>query len=172
MIIRKERESDEQQIWALNSKSYETNTEANLVNGLRNCGCEFLSLVAEVDQRIVGHILFTPIELLDEMYQINDARIMGLVPITVAFEYRLKGIGSELLRVGLEHCRELDYDAVAVLGYASYFPKFGFVPSATYNIKSEYDVPEEVFMIHELIKGSLKGLRGTVHFHDTFNKVA
>ncbi len=172
MIIRKELPSDEEHIWVLNSSVYGSEAEANLVNNLRECGCEFLSIVAEIDNCIVGHILFTPVELLDDLYQINDARLMGLAPMAVDSECRNKGVGSELIRVGLLYCKELDYDAVAVLGHASFYPKFGFIPSVKYNIKSEFDVPEDVFMIHELIDDSLKGLRGTILYHDTFKKVA
>jgi putative acetyltransferase len=172
MIIRKEQPSDHQQIWVLNSVSYASDAEANLVNDLRGSGCEFLSLVAVIDQRIVGHILFTPVELLDDLYQINDARIMGLAPMAVAEDFRKQGVGTELIKAGLQFCRDLDYDAVTVLGHPGYYPKFGFVPSNNYNIKSEFDVPEEVFMVHELIEDSLSGLRGTILYHDRFNKVA
>ena len=172
MIIRTELPSDVEPIWVLNSSVYGNVAEANLVNDLRECGCEFLSLVAEIDHRIVGHILFTPVELLDDLYQINDARLMGLAPMAVDPEFRNNGIGSELIRVGLEYCKKLDYDAVAVLGHSKFYPKFGFIPSSNYNIKSEYDVPEDVFMIHELIEESLRGLRGTILYHDNFNKVA
>jgi putative acetyltransferase len=172
MIIRKEQASDHNQIWALNSESYASVAEANLVNDLRNSGCEFLSLVAVIEHIIVGHILFTPVELLDDLYQINDAKIMGLAPMAVSADYRLQGVGTELIKSGIQYCRELDYDAITVLGHPSYYPRFGFVPAKNYNFKSEYDVPDDVFMIYELILGSLRGLRGTILYHDRFNKVA
>ena len=58
--------------------------------------------------------------------------------------------------------------AVVVLGYPEYYPRFGFVPSVEYNIKSEYDVPPEVFMIKELRSGALTGISGIAKFHEAF----
>ena len=96
---------------------------------------------------------------------------MGLAPMAVASQYQHKGIGSKLIKAGLEQCQALGYDAVIVLGHPDYYPKFGFVPSVKYNIKSEYDVPDEVFMVLELVPGSLKDQQGVITFHEAFNNV-
>ena len=168
MNIREEVASDIDKIWKVNSDAFETEAEANLVNALRNSGCPYLSLVAETENEVVGHILFTPVELSGNE---NKLKIMGLAPMAVLRKYQNKGIGSKLVQAGLEHCQLLGYDAVVVLGHPDYYPKFGFAPSVKYGIKSEYEVPDEAFMILELIPGSLKNHEGVVEYHEAFNSV-
>ena len=168
MNIREEVASDIDKIWKVNSDAFETEAEANLVNALRNSGCPYLSLVAETENEVVGHILFTPVELSGNE---NKLKIMGLAPMAVLRKYQNKGIGSKLVQAGLEHCKLLGYDAVVVLGHPDYYPKFGFAPSVKYGIKSEYEVPDEAFMILELIPGCLKNHEGVVKYHEAFNSV-
>ena len=68
-----------------------------------------------------------------------------------------KGIGSLLVKAGIQQCISEGYDVIVVLGHPNYYPKFGFVPSVNYGIKSEYEVPEDVFMVLELKESALKG---------------
>jgi putative acetyltransferase len=168
MNIRKEQPSDIEKIWEVNSEAFETEAEANLVNALRSSGCDYISLVAEAENKIVGHILFTPVELTDDE---NKLKLMGLGPMAVLRKYQNKGIGSELVKAGLEHCQSLGYDAVVVLGHPNFYPRFDFVPSAKYGIKSEYDVPDEVFMILELVPESLNNHSGIIKYHEAFNSI-
>ena len=168
MNIREEVPSDIEMIWEVNTEAFETEAEASLVNALRNSGYTYLSLVAETENKVVGHILFTPVELCGND---NKLKIMGLAPMAVLSKYQNKGIGSKLVQAGLERCRSLGYDAVVVLGHPDYYPKFGFAPSVKYGIKSEYEVPDEAFMILELIPGSLKNHEGVVKYHEAFNSV-
>ena len=166
MNIREERPSDIDGIWQVNAEAFETRSEADLVNELRNSGCTYISLVAETDNEVVGHILFTAVELTGEE---NTVKILGLAPMAVLSDYQNKGIGSQLVKAGLDICRSLGYDAVVVLGHPDYYPKFGFKPSAGYGIKSEYDVADEVFMVLELFPGSLSGHKGIIRYHEAFN---
>ena len=168
MNIREERASDLEKVWEVNSEAFETEAEAKLVNVLRGSGCAFVSLVADAETQVVGHILFTPVELSGSE---NKLRIMGLAPMAVLSKYQNQGIGSELVKAGLEQCRSHGYDAVVVLGHPNYYPRFGFVPSVNHGIKSEYEVPDEVFMILELVRGSLNGHEGAIKFHEAFNSV-
>ena len=168
MIIREEQPSDIEKIWKVNVEAFETIAEANLVNSLRDSGCTFITLVAVTETKVVGHILFTPVELSGNK---NNLKIMGLAPMAVLSQYQNKGIGSELVQAGLERCKSLGYDAVVVLGHPDYYPKFGFVPSVKYGIKSEYDVSDEVFMILELTPGSLNHHEGIIKYHEAFNGV-
>ncbi len=168
MIIREEQPSDIEKIWKVNIGAFETIAEANLVNSLRDSGCTFISLVAETETKVVGHILFTQVELSGNK---NNLKIIGLAPMAVLSQYQNKGIGSKLVQTGLKRCKSLGYDAVVVLGHPDYYPKFGFVPSVKYGIKSEYDVSDEVFMILELIPGSLKHHEGEIKYHEAFNRV-
>lgn len=168
MIIREEQLDDIEKIWEVNVEAFDTKAEANLVNSLRESGCTFVSLVAETETKVIGHILFTPVELSGNM---NKLKIMGLAPMAVLSQHQNKGVGSNLVQTGLERCKSLGYDAVVVLGHPGYYPKFGFVPSIEYGIKSEYNVPDEVFMILELTPGSLKHNEGVIRYHDAFNSV-
>ena len=168
MKIREEELADTEAIWNINADAFETEAEANLVNVLRDSGCPFISLVAETDNKAVGHILFTPVELTGNK---NKLKIIGLAPMAILQKYQNKGIGSKLVKKGIEYCKSKDYDAIAVLGHPGYYPKFGFVPSITYGIKSEYEVPDEAFMILELVPNSLKDHQGIIKYHELFNSV-
>lgn len=168
MNIRKEQASDIEKIWEVNTEAFETETEANLVNALRSSGCTYLSLVAETEDNVVGHILFTRVELTGNE---NRIKIMGLAPMAVLSQYQKKRIGSKLVKAGLERCQSLGYDAVVVLGHPNYYPRFGFAPSAEFGIKSEYEVPDEVFMIMELVPESLKHHAGVIKYHEAFSNV-
>lgn len=168
MNIREEQPSDIDKIWKVNTGAFETEAEASLVNALRSSGCPYLSLVAEIENEVVGHILFTPVELFEDG---NTLKIMGLAPMAVLNKYQNRGIGSKLVKTGLEHCQSLGYDAVVVLGHPDYYPRFGFVPTVKYGIKSEYAVPDEVFMILELVPGCLKDHKGIIKYHEAFNSI-
>ena len=167
--IRKEKDSDKEKIWKTNTEAFDTDAEANLVDTLRDSGTSFISLVAEeCGEIIVGHILFTPVELTGD---VSGLKLMGLAPMAVVPKFQKNGIGSQLVKVGIEKCSTQGYDAIVVLGHAEYYPKFGFVPSVKYGIKSEYDVPDEVFMVLELKKGSLKDKIGIIKYHAAFGSV-
>ncbi len=168
MNIREEEDSDIQKVWKVNAEAFETEGEANLVNDLRNSGTSYISLVAEEGEDIIGHILFTPVDLIGDK---SDVRVMGLAPMAVVVKYQRKGVGSQLVKVGIERCKAHGCDALVVLGHPEYYPKFGFVPSVDYRIKSEYEVPDEVFMVLELSDGSLKNKAGTIRFHAAFDKL-
>ena len=80
MKIREEELADTDTIWNINVDAFETEAEANLVSVLRESGCTFISLVAETDNKTVGHILFTPVELTGNK---NNLKIIGLAPMAV-----------------------------------------------------------------------------------------
>ena len=168
MNIRDELSSDIENIWEINTDAFETEDEANIVNALRSSGCTYISLVAETEDKVVGHILFTPVELSGNQ---NNLKIAGLAPMAVSSQYQNKRIGSKLVKAGLDRCKSLGYNAVVVLGHPNYYPKFGFIPSVKFGIKSEYEVPDDVFMILELVQGSLKNHKGIIKYHEAFNSV-
>ncbi len=100
-----------------------------------------------------------------------DLEAMGLGPMAVMPDHQRQGIGSALVRAGIEHCKQLGCDAVVVLGHPEYYPRFGFTPASRFGIKSEYDVPEDVFMALELRPGTLKGRSGTMAYHPAFGSL-
>ncbi|MEN8119528.1 MAG: N-acetyltransferase [Bacteroidota bacterium] len=168
IVIRKEWPKDFSQVRKLNEAVFEADGEAKLVDILRDSNINLISLVAEENDVILGHILFSPVQLSNNL---ENVAIAGLAPMAVFPDYQKKGIGSALVQKGLEYCREAAYKAVVVLGHPEYYPKFGFVPSVQFNIKSEYDVPENVFMVQELEKGALKNCSGVISYHEAFGNV-
>ena len=166
-LIRSEEEKDRTAVHALNVAAFETPTEADLVDALRRQVRPLVSLVAEDDQSVVGHIMFSPVSLKRH----PDAKIMGLAPMAVAPNHQRKGIGSALVQAGIEHCKRLGIGAVVVLGHTTYYPRFGFCPATFLGIGCEYDVPEGVFMTLELQPGYLQGKSGTVQYHKAFSDV-
>jgi putative acetyltransferase len=165
MLIRGEEQRDWAAIHAVNLSAFETPLEANLVDALRGQAQPLVSLVAEDDGAIVGHIMFSPVLLSGPPAR----RIMGLAPMAVTPAHQRKGIGSALVRAGLEQCRQLGVGAVVVLGHPAYYPRFGFLSSARFGIGCEYDVPEEAFMVVELQAGFLGGASGTAKYHAAFS---
>jgi putative acetyltransferase len=81
------------------------------------------------------------------------------------------GIGSALVRAGLDECARLGFVAVAVLGHAEYYPRFGFLPASTFGLSSEFDVPDNVFLALELHPGALDACRGVIRYHPVFGSV-
>ena len=167
MLVRNEEEKDISAVHALNTLVFETPAEANLVDALRKEARPVISLVAEDDKAVIGHILFSPVSLAAH----PELKIMGLAPMAVIPRYQKKGVGSALVRVGLERCKELHFGAVVVLGHPEYYPRFGFSPSRYFGIKCEYQASENAFMAVELQQGYLEGKSGAIKYHTAFKNV-
>jgi putative acetyltransferase len=167
MDIRSERITDVAAVRALNRAAFATTTEADLVDALREQAEPVISLVAEDTGSIVGHILFSPVTLSGHA----ELKIMGLAPMAVLPAVQRRGIGSALVRVGLERCEQLGVGAVIVLGHAEYYPRFGFMPASRFHIASEYDVPDGVFMALELESDVLREKSGTIRYHAAFANI-
>ena len=167
MHIRDEREEDYEAVYAVNAAAFETTAEAKLVEMLRQQARPFISLVAENEDGIIGHIMFSPVTLSGH----PELMLMGLGPVAVAPAHQREGAGGLLIRVGLARCREMGITAVFLLGHPDYYPRFGFVPSVAFGIDSEYDVPAEAFMALELQSNGLEGKTGRVTYHPAFNTV-
>ncbi len=167
LIVRNEKPEDIAAIREVNEKAFGQPAEANLVDALRANGKVTLSLVAVQDDRVVGHILFSPVAIESEK---ETLAAVGLAPMSVLPEFQNQGVGSRLVRAGLDECRKALHESVVVLGHPEYYPRFGFTPASRYGIKSEYDVRDEVFMIMELREGALAGRSGTVKYQPEFNE--
>lgn len=164
VTIRAEEDRDRAAVHAINESAFESPAEAELVDALRIEARPLLSLVAELDGSIAGHIMFSPVTLTGHTHLC----IMGLAPMAVTPSLQNCGIGSALVRAGLESCRKLGARAVVVLGHPEYYPRFGFAPSVKFGIRCEYEAPEEAFLIAELQSGFLSGASGTVRYHAAF----
>jgi putative acetyltransferase len=141
--------------------------EANLVAALRERARPVVSLVAEDGGAIVGHILFSAVLLTSH----RELSIMGLAPMAVLPERQRQGIGSALVRAGLERCKKLGVGAVVVLGHPEYYPRFGFKPAVRFGLSCEYNVPEEAFMVLELRSGYLRRASGKIKYHAAFRNL-
>ncbi len=168
IIIRSEREEDFSAVYEINCKAFGTKEEALLVNKLRKSGIPLISLVSELNNKLVGHILFSQAHIVSENSRIE---IMALAPMAVMPEYQRQGVGTEMVKKGLELCAQNGYRAIAVLGHPEYYPRFGFEPSVNFNITCSYEVPEDVFMIMELKDGFLNSLIGRVKYHKLFDEL-
>lgn len=166
MRIREEQEHDRAVVREIVLTEFDTGGEADLIEDLRAAAEPLVSLVADEDEVVVGHAMFSPVTLLEY----PDVKLMGLAPLAVRFDKRGKGIGGALVRAGLERCRELGAVAVVVLGHREYYTRFGFEPAARLGLKCEYDVPDDAFLVLELGQGALAGRSGTVRFHSAFGR--
>ncbi len=164
--IRAEIEADRGGVWRVNSEAFESDAEAKLVEALHAAGVPSISLVAVEAGEIVGHIMFTEVALAGRK---SETKFMGLAPMSVLPEKQNQGIGSKLVKAGLQACQEREIEAVVVLGHPNFYPKFGFTPSVNFGIRSQFDVPDEVFMALELKKGALAGNSGVIEYHAVFN---
>lgn len=166
-LIRREEPADIDAIRRVNELAFEGPLEAGIVDNLRERCEDLVSLVAEEEGSVVGHILFSPIEL-----ESGDETHMGmsLAPMAVLPERQRQGIGSELVRAGLAELRERDCIFVIVLGHPEYYPRFGFEPASKHGIKCEWAVPDEAFMILVFDETRLPEAGGRVRYRPEFSE--
>jgi len=168
LIIRLETPEDIDSIRYVNEQAFGQKEEAELVDKLRNRAALTLSLVAVPKNEVVGYIAFSPVVIESERLSFEA---IALAPMAVLPAYQRKGIGGQLVCVGLEECRNLGHEIVAVLGHLTYYPRFGFMPARSKGISCEFEVPEEAFMVLELREGALAGRDGRVRFQLEFGGV-
>lgn len=152
---------------AFKDMPFSNHKEGELVRKLRLCPnfVEELSIVAKLDGKIIGHILFTKLYIKDVE---KSYETLELAPVSVLPEYQRKGIGSKLVNEGLKKAKEMGFKSVMVVGHPDYYPRFGFQKAEKYNIKSSIEVPADVFMAIELIENGLKDVAGTLIYPEEF----
>ncbi len=168
LIIRQEQQKDYNSVFrvvkeAFRNAPHADGDEQDLVERLRKTDAFVpeLSLVAEIDDVIVGHIMFTKMT-------VDDRTILVLAPLAVAPEYQRMGIGGRLIEEGHRIAKDLDYDAINVVGHETYYPKFGYEEASDYDIKAPFDVPSKNFMILFLKEAAKDYLKGTVAYDPCF----
>lgn len=166
MEIRAEAALDAEAVHAVHLAAFETPAEARLVDRLRSSELELHSLVAEVRGEVVGHVLFSPVELEGH----GGLRVFGLGPMAVRPERQGSGVGTSLAREGLRRLEGLDVQAVVVLGHPGFYPRFGFRPAREYGIAWEHG-HDGAFFALELHVDALAGRGGTVRYSAAFDGV-
>ena len=166
ITIRPETPSDISAIRRVNELAFGQTNEAKLVDALRTVAQPYISLVAVAADQVVGHIFFSPVTI-----ESGPANAMGLAPMAVLPDYQKQGVGSLLVRDGLVEAQRAGFNIVVVLGHPGYYPRFGFIPASQKKLRSEYPVPDEVFMVIELEPGALKEKHGLVKYHPEFSRV-
>ena len=161
--VRLEQPHDAAGVAETNEQAFDTPLEARLVDALRDSP-DSISLVATERDRVIGHILFTPVTI-DPPVRV---RVAGLGPMSVRPEYQRQGVGGHLVRTGLEECRQRGYAAVVLVGHPAYYPRFGFEPAHRHGLACEFPVPQEAFMALELDAGALRGVTGIVRYRPEF----
>ena len=161
--IREEHPRDHAQVHAVNEAAFGRADEADLVDRLRAEQAVLLSLVAEQDDRILAHILFTRMTIETAERPIPA---VALAPMAVLPHHQNQGIGTRLVREGLTLLRARAERIVIVLGHEHYYPRFGFSSEKATGLESPF--PPEAYMALELDPGALNGIRGRVRYPAAF----
>lgn len=164
--IRTERSEDAGAIRHVLEQAFGGSEEANIVEMLRKADKAPISLVATHDGQVVGHILFSPVTLTPAQASFNG---IGLAPVAVLPGFQRRGIGSNLIREGLEPCWKAGYDIAVVLGDHSFYTRFGFSRAGAYGLGNEYGADEH-FMAMELRAGALAEVSGLVKYQPEFKE--
>ena len=169
LAIRVENTHDAPDIARVHRLAFGRQHEARLVERLREGGWARVSLVAQLDGQlegpIVGHVLFSDLPIVTPA---GSIAALALAPLAVLPEHQSQGIGSELLRRGLDRCREQGHTIVIVLGHPRYYSRFGFSPELARRLESRY--AGESFMALELIPGALARVSGRVEYPPPFGE--
>jgi putative acetyltransferase len=166
ITVRPEKPEDVVAVRQINELAFGQPTEADLVDRLRQACPEAVSLVA-VDEAVVGHILFTPV-----IVESAGRRIvgMGLAPMAVRPDRQRGGIGSALVRHGLDRLRERACPFVVVVGHPEYYPRFGFLRASRHGLASQWDgISDEAFMALILDGGTMAGVTGVARYRPEFD---
>lgn len=165
LTIRPEGPNDIAAIHAVNANSFPSPAEAQLVDQLRAAGRLTVSLVAEEDGQIIGHVGFSPVTAQ------GASGGVGLAPVAVAESHRRKGVAAELIQRGLAACRNLGFTWCVVLGEPAYYQRFGFHPAPAYGLSDEYG-GGEAFQALELQPGGIPRNAGLVRYAPEFSVFA
>src|SRR5581483_11463776 len=161
--IEKPESNDQAAIRAVTTAAFGTPEEADLVDRLRGSGDVLISLVAELEGRIAGHIMFSRMWI---HAQQGTVSAVALAPMAVLPEHQRRGIGGRLIQRGLELLEGQGETIVLVVGHPAYYPKFGFSAEAARRLESPF--PPEAFMAIALSPGALDGVRGPVVYPPAF----
>lgn len=172
IIIRRELEDDYIEVRDMVKKSFEgaehtDKNEHNLVEKLRRSDnfVKELSIVADKDEKIVGHVMTTRLDIVSDN-RINES--LALAPLSVDPDFQRMGIGSLLIKETFKVAKDLGYESIFILGSDEYYSRFGFQKSIDFGINPPFDVPSEYFMAIELTEDALKNISGNLVYAKEF----
>ncbi len=169
VTVRVERPEDASGVRHVNELAFGRPAEADLIERLRRACTDSLSLVAEEDV-VVGHILFTPVAVESAGRRVLG---MGLAPMAVHPDRQRQGIGSQLVRHGLNILRARGCPFIVVVGHPDYYPRFGFERASTRSLASQWEgVEDAAFMVLVLDVSAMEGVSGVARYGEEFNEVA
>ncbi len=163
LVIRDECKADFQAVREVNRAAFGRDDEADLVDALRAGFHSRVSLIASLDQEVVGHIMFTDLVIVTNG---GDVKALALAPVAVAPEFQRRGIGSALVTKGLEVARSRGGQIVVVVGHPEFYPRFGFSPELAKRLRAPFSGP--AFMAVELIPEAMKCVEGLVRYAPPF----
>ena len=172
MIVRPETAADHEAVARLVTDAFGTDGEARLIEVLRASPGHIpeLSLVAEVEGIVVGHILFSPVVVEDRSTG-TTTPALALAPMAVAPAHQRAGVGTALVGEGLQRAVNRPEAAVIVLGHPEYYPRFGFRPAAAFGITPPWpDIPDDAFLVLPL-PGWTDACRGVVVYPPAFHEI-
>lgn len=149
MQVRTETAADHDSVREVLVDAFDSPDEALLVDLIRRSDrfVPELSIVAEIDGTVVGHILFSYVDLVAD----QTRQVLSLAPLAVAKRAQLRGVGRALVEEGLARCDRRGEPIVVLEGIPAYYPRFGFEPAADYHIgKPAHEIPDEAFMVYRL----------------------
>ena len=168
ITVRPERPEDHADVHRVNELAFGQPVEAELVDRLRAACHEAVSLVALEGDRVVGHIFFTPVVVESARGTVTG---MGLAPMAIVPERQRQGVGSALVRRGLDMLREQGCPFVVVVGHPEYYPRFGFERASRHGLASQWEgVPHEAFMVAILAPAAMAGVRGVARYRGEFDE--
>jgi putative acetyltransferase len=168
MIIREEQPEDQAGVYEVEALAFGRNAEADLVDELRKNGKVTLSLVAEEEGKILGHVLFSPGWIEGPG---GKTAVEGMGPVAVVPDRQGQGIGSALIREALKQMRQAGRRLIIVEGNPRYYIRFGFIEATLFGITCEFNPPPGCFMVRALAEGALEGVSGTAHYAEEFRSV-
>ncbi len=174
IIIRKEEPKDFNTVFNLIKDAFESeqmsdHKEQYLVERLRksNAFIPELSLIAEIDGIIVGHILTTKLKIKSKTEEFPS---LALAPVSILPKFQGKGIGGKLIIESHKTAKELGYKSIILLGHEKYYPKFGYMQADKFGIELPFEVPKENCMVIELVENGLNGVNGMVEYPKEFSE--
>ena len=152
---------------AFRNEAYSDHKEHLLVKKLRSSPAYIpeLSIVAEFNNELVGHILLTKIKVIDGEKEYEG---LALAPVSVLPKYQTRGIGSKLIEEAHLKARSMNFGFILLIGHEDYYPRFGYKLAKDFDISFPFDVPEESAFVIELNEDGLKEVRGIVKYDNAF----